>query len=200
THFLGVVSAAYRKGNVKEAKQVRERADGRVVAIARHMMAHGGWLTTHEDITDRARSEKRIAFLAQHDLLTGLANRALFSEKLDYAAKRLKRHGTNVAVLMLDRDKFNAVNDTLGHPAGGRNDFRLFESELTAAADRQKTMEGELREAISGQQFELHYQPVIDVRPGTVSGVEAFVRWHHPDKGLLAPDQFLPLAESSDLM
>src|SRR5439155_27109743 len=118
THFLGVVSAAYRKGNVKEAKQVRERADGRVVAIARHMMQNGGWLTTHEDITDRARNEQRIAFLAQHDLLTGLANRALFSEKLEGAAKRLKRHGTNFTVLMLDLDKFKNVNDTLGHPAG----------------------------------------------------------------------------------
>ncbi len=82
------------------------------------MMANGGWLTTHEDITERARNEKRIAFLAQHDLLTGLANRALFSEKLDDAAKRLKRHGTNFTVLMLDLDKFKNVNDTLGHPAG----------------------------------------------------------------------------------
>ena len=68
------------------AKEIHELADGRVVAIARHAMANGGWLTTHEDITERARNEKRIAFLAQHDLLTGLANRALFSEKLDDAA------------------------------------------------------------------------------------------------------------------
>ena len=84
--------------------------------------------------------------------------------------------------------------------SGGRNDFRVFQPELTEAADRQKSMEGELREAISSQQFELHYQPVIDVRTGAVAGVEAFVRWHHPSKGLLAPDQFLPLAESSGLM
>ena len=79
----------YVKENVKLASEMQELADGRVVAIARHPMANGGWLTTHEDITDRARSEKRIAFLAQHDLLTGLANRALFAEKLDEAAKRL---------------------------------------------------------------------------------------------------------------
>ena len=89
-----------------------------MVAIARHPMANGGWLTTHEDITDRARSEKRIAFLAQHDLLTGLANRVLFAEKLDDAAKRFQRHGTTFTVLMLDLDKFKNVNDTLGHPAG----------------------------------------------------------------------------------
>ena len=94
TNFA-VAPDVYLKENVKLASEVQELADGRVVAIARHPMANGGWLTTHEDITDRARSEKRIAFLAQHDLLTGLANRVLFAEKLDEAAKRLQRHGTN---------------------------------------------------------------------------------------------------------
>ena len=81
-------------GMCETTKDIRELADGRVVAIARHIMPNGGWLTTHEDITERARNEKRIAFLAEHDLLTGLANRALFSEKLDDASKRLQRHGT----------------------------------------------------------------------------------------------------------
>jgi diguanylate cyclase (GGDEF)-like protein len=106
------------KLNVKEASEVRELADGRVIAIARHMMQNGGWLATHEDITVRAQNEKRIAYLAQHDLLTGLANRALFAEKLGDASKRLQRHGTTFTVLMLDLDKFKNVNDTLGHPAG----------------------------------------------------------------------------------
>jgi diguanylate cyclase (GGDEF)-like protein len=264
------------------------------------MMANGGWLTTHEDITERARSEKRIAFLAQHDLLTGLANRALFSEKLDDAAKRFQRHGTTFTVLMLDLDKFKNVNDTLGHPAGdkllvevarrlksslrdtdvvarlggdefaiiqeneqnqseaaiglalriiglieqpvgidghrvgvgtsigiafapehgegaealmqkadlalyaaksgGRNDFRVFQPELTEAADLQKSMETELREAIARNEFEVHYQPVIEAKTGAVSAVEAFVRWDHPSKGILPPDQFLSLAESTGLM
>jgi diguanylate cyclase (GGDEF)-like protein len=117
THFSGV-AGTYLSQNVRNGKEVQELADGRVVAIARHMMPNGGWLTTHEDITERARNEERIAFLAQHDLLTGLANRALFAEKLDGAAKRLKRHGIPFTVLMLDLDKFKHVNDTLGHPAG----------------------------------------------------------------------------------
>ncbi len=300
THFSGVAPDVYLTQNVKEAGEIRELADGRTVAIARHMMAHGGWLTTHEDITDRARNEKRIAFLAQHDLLTGLANRALFAEKLEDAATRLQRHGTTFTVLMLDLDKFKNVNDTLGHPAGdqllvevaqrlssslrdtdvvarlggdefaiiqenekdqsegaialalriiwlieqpfdldghrvgvgtsigiafapehgvdaealmqkadlalyaakagGRNDFRVFQPELSEAADTQKSLENELREAISRNEFELHYQPMIDTRTRAISGVEAFVRWHHPSKGLLAPDQFLPLAKSTGLI
>jgi len=300
TGFSGVALETYLTQNVKQANEVQELADGRVVAIARHMMADGGWLTTHEDITERARNEERIAYLAQHDLLTGLANRALFSEKLDDVAKRLKRHGTNFTVLMLDLDKFKNVNDTLGHPAGdqllvevarrlqsslrdtdvvarlggdefaiiqenernqsegaialalkiialieqpfdlgghsvsvgtsigiafapehgsdaesllqkadvalyaaksgGRNDFRVFQPELTKAADIQKSMESELREGISRGEFELHYQPTVDARTRTVSGVEAFVRWHHPLRGMLAPDQFLPLAESTGLI
>jgi diguanylate cyclase (GGDEF)-like protein len=290
----------YLRVNVKQASEIQELADGRVVAIARHTMPDGGWITTHEDITDRARNERRIAFLAQHDLLTGLANRALFSEKLDEAAKRLVRHGTTFTVLALDLDQFKHVNDTLGHPAGdqllievarrlnaslrdtdvlarfggdefaiiqeneqnqsegaiklalriigilqepfdlnghrvsigtsigiafapehgadagtllkkadlalyaaksgGRNDFRIFQPELTAAADIQRSMEGELRQAISQSELELHYQPVIDVRTRGVCGVEAFVRWHHPLRGLLGADQFLPLAEQTGLM
>jgi diguanylate cyclase (GGDEF)-like protein len=291
---------AYVKLNVKKASELRELADGRVFAITRHTMPNGGWLTTHEDITERAQNEKRIAFLAHHDLLTSLANRALFAEKLDDAAKRLQRHGTIFSVLMLDLDKFKNVNDTLGHPAGdqllvevaqrlrsslrdtdvlarlggdefaiiqeneknqsegaialalriiglieqpfdlnghrvgvgvsigiafapehgtnteillkkadvalyaaksgGRNDFRVFQPELTEAADIQKSMEGELRDALSRSEFELHYQPVVDVKTRRVCGAEAFVYWHHPSKGLLAPDQFLPFAETTGLM
>jgi EAL domain-containing protein (putative c-di-GMP-specific phosphodiesterase class I) len=61
-------------------------------------------------------------------------------------------------------------------------------------------MENELREAILRNEFELHYQPVIDARTRAVSGVEAFVRWHHPSDGMLAPDRFLPLAESTGLI
>lgn len=300
TIFADIDREAYLQNHVKLADEIRDLVDGRVIAISRHAMKDGGWLTTHEDITDRARNEKRIAFLAQHDMLTGLANRALFSEKLDEAAKRLQRHGTNFTVLMLDLDKFKNVNDTLGHPAGdkllvevtkrlksslrdtdvlarlggdefaiiqemeslqregaialalriiglierpfdldghlvrvgtsigiafapdhgadvevllqkadvalyaaktgGRNDYRIFEPELTDAADRQRSMEDELRLALTRDEFELHYQRIVDTKTHNTSAMEAFVRWQHPSKGLLLPCQFLPLAEAIGLM
>jgi PAS domain-containing protein len=84
--------------NLKQTNETQELADGRTVSIARHMMPDGGRLTIHEDITERARNEKRIAFLAQHDLLTGLANRALFAQKLDEAAKRFQRHRISFSI------------------------------------------------------------------------------------------------------
>ncbi|WP_225669350.1 GGDEF domain-containing protein [Bradyrhizobium hereditatis] len=214
-------------------------------------------MTTHEDITDRARNEKKIAFLAQHDLLTGLANRAVFSEKIEKAVRRLQRHGTKFTMLMLDLDKFRMINDTLGHrllievvrrlrsllrdtdvlarlggdefaiiqenetnqregaiglalriidlieqpfdlygqrvvvgtsigiasapehgadtetllqktdlalyaaKSRGRNDFHIFQSHLSEAADLQKSTESELLDAILRNQFELHYQPIL---------------------------------------
>ena len=62
----------------------------------------------------------RMPGMARHDVLTGLANRAEFNAKLEEASKRLRRNGGAVTVMMLDLDKFKAVNDTLGHPAGDR--------------------------------------------------------------------------------
>jgi diguanylate cyclase (GGDEF)-like protein len=280
--------------------RVDEFADGRFVLVTRQPMPHGGWLATHEDITERRRAEAEIVHLARHDGLTGLANRAEFNARLEEASKRLKRNGGALAVMMLDLDKFKDVNDTRGHLAGdrlleevarrlkseirdidvlarlggdefaiiqesgadqqqgatalalriieaitrpfdlngheanvgisigialapvhgieseellrgadlalydakanGRNDFRLFRPEMLEAAHTQKLAESELREAIAGEQFELFYQPVISAETRLLCGVEALVRWRHPVRGLIAPDQFIPLAESTGLI
>ena len=64
----------------------------------------------------------------------------------------------------------------------------------------QQSAERELREAIAQGQFELHYQPVVDVKTRELRGVETLVRWRHPDKGMIAPDHFIPLAESTGLI
>ena len=275
-------------------------ADGRIISIRRSPIDGGGWVATHEDVTDQRRAQAEIAHLARHDVLTGLANRAEFSAKLDEASRRTKRNGDAVTVMMIDLDKFKAVNDTLGHPAGdqllvevaqrlksviretdllarlggdefailqeggnsqhegaialalriiqainqpfdlnghqatvetsigiamapehgsdpedllkradlalydvkanGRNDFRIFQSEMLDAVHAQESAESELREAIEQEQFELHYQQVLDASTRLPCGVEALVRWRHPRKGLIGPDQFIPLAEQTDLI
>jgi diguanylate cyclase (GGDEF)-like protein len=282
------------------SSRVDEFADGRFVLVTRQPMADGGWLATHEDITERRRVEAEIVHLARHDALTGLANRVEFNARLEEACKRVARNGVAVTVMMIDLDDFKAVNDTLGHPAGdqllievgrrlqatiretdvlarlggdefaviqegapdqregastlalqiidaitrpfdlngdlasvgtsigivmapehdvepegllkradlalydakanGRNDFRLFQPEMLEVADMQKAAESELRLAIERNEFELYYQPVVDVETRLLSGVEALVRWKHPAKGMIPPDRFIPLAESTGLI
>jgi diguanylate cyclase (GGDEF)-like protein/PAS domain S-box-containing protein len=282
------------------SSRIDELADGRFVLLARQPMEGGGWLTIIEDITERRRAEAEIVHLARHDVLTGLANRAEFNAKLDEASKRLKRGGGAVTVMMLDLDKFKAVNDTLGHPSGdqllvevarrlqstiretdvlarlggdefailqeggasqhegaialalriinaisqpfdlhgqaagvgtsigiamapengvepeellksadlalydakanGRNDFRIYQAAMREVAHSQQSAESELRDAIARDEFELHYQPVVDVRTRRLCGAEALIRWRHPAKGLIAPDKFIPLAESTGLI
>lgn len=92
--------------------------DGRSIQIVNQPLPDGGWVATHEDITEQRRSAARIAFLAHHDALTGLANRAAISQRIEEAAARERRTGEPFSVLLLDLDRFKQVNDTLGHPAG----------------------------------------------------------------------------------
>jgi len=269
--------------------------DGRVIAVHNSPVADGGWVATHDDITERQRVEARIAHMARHDALTDLGNRVLFREKMEDAIARLRRRNEGFSVFVFDLDLFKAVNDSLGHPVGdallkavaqrlrmatretdavarlggdefailqtvhtdqkesavvlanrllrticapyeieghqivigisigiasapdhgddadqllknadlalyrakseGRNGYRFFEIEMDAEARLRRALEVDLRNAVSRQEFELHYQNVIDVTTLQTCGVEALVRWHHPQHGLIAPDRFIPLAE-----
>jgi EAL domain-containing protein (putative c-di-GMP-specific phosphodiesterase class I) len=84
--------------------------------------------------------------------------------------------------------------------AAGRNRIRVFTPDLRDAAQRKLQLAGELREAIACDQLVLHYQPVLHLPTGACTGVEALVRWQHPERGLLPPMDFIPLAEEHDLI
>ena len=92
--------------------------DGRVISVVNHPVAGGGWVSTHEDVTERQRVEARMAHMARHDALTDLGNRVLFRDEMDAALARLQRTGQGFSIFVFDLDLFKAVNDSLGHPIG----------------------------------------------------------------------------------
>ncbi|MBR1205469.1 EAL domain-containing protein [Bradyrhizobium sp. AUGA SZCCT0051] len=84
--------------------------------------------------------------------------------------------------------------------SGGRGSFRFFEPELDRQLQTRRSLERDMRSALANGEFELHYQPFIHVASGETCGFEALLRWHHPQRGMVSPAQFIPLAEETGLI
>jgi diguanylate cyclase (GGDEF)-like protein/PAS domain S-box-containing protein len=113
----------------------------------------------------------------------------------------------SIGIAMSPGDGIDA--DTLLHHAdvamyhakqNGRNGFQFFSPEMNAHVVERVQMENQLRRALENDEFLLEYQPEIDIDSGLTIGVEALIRWRHPDRGLLLPNEFIPIAEESGLI
>ena len=110
------IRAAARSG--EKMNVTIELQDGRVIEVVNQPTADGGWVATHEEITERKRSEARIAHLAHHDVLTGLPNRAAFNERFATILEQARKSGERFTLVCLDLDRFKFVNDLFGHAVG----------------------------------------------------------------------------------
>jgi diguanylate cyclase (GGDEF)-like protein/PAS domain S-box-containing protein len=109
--------AATMRDIAKRKVNVIQTPDGRSIQILNEPLAHGGWVATHEDITERRRTEEQITHLAHYDALTDLPNRALFHQRLQLELARIAPD-EQLAVFYIDIDEFKSVNDSLGHLIG----------------------------------------------------------------------------------
>jgi diguanylate cyclase (GGDEF)-like protein/PAS domain S-box-containing protein len=261
---------------------------------------HGIVLNTR-DISERKAVERQLERHAFYDTVTGLANRALFRDRVDHALAQAQRTSSTVAVMFMDLDDFKVVNDSFGHPTGdallkavggrvqsclrtgdtaarlGGDEFAILLEERDDAVDpaqiadrimraleapfvvegrelhlgaslgiaygngmqgeaatedllrnadvamytakaqgksrydvyqptMHKTMlqrlelKGEIQKALDRGEFVLHYQPLVSVETKQISGLEALVRWQHSRRGMIAPNEFIPLAEETGLI
>jgi diguanylate cyclase (GGDEF)-like protein len=143
----------YLKQNVRRLEEIQSLADGRSIRILRHPMPDGGWLATFEDITERHAIEAQIHHLAKYDALTGLANRVVLRETIEDACHCLTKREGGFCVLMLDLDRFKAVNDSVGHPGG--------DALLKETASRLKAVlgEGDFAARLGGDEFAILLAP-----------------------------------------
>jgi diguanylate cyclase (GGDEF)-like protein len=105
------------------------------------------------------------------------------------------QHGDNSARLIANADA------AMYHvKKSGRSNFAFFKAEMSTFFPKRLALENELRAALEKNQFVLHYQPKVDMRSSAIVGMEALVRWQHPQKGLISPLEFIPLAEETGLI
>src|SRR4051812_32629326 len=152
---------------------------------------------------------------ALHDALTGLPNRELFRDPIDEAVRSSRRNGDPSVVMIMDLDHFKEINSwrrsrgacrppcaSATHVRGqasGRG-HAIFEPELDRHSRRRLELAGGMRSAINDGQITLSYQPTAELHTGRISGVEALARWNHPEFGIVAPSEFVPIAEQTGLI
>lgn len=145
---------------------------------------------------------------AQQEAAVGLAKRiiAAVSEPYDIAGNQVRigvsigivlapDHGTEPTELLKKADLA-----LYRSKSNGRNDYCFFDPTMSTIANARQKLETELREAIVRNEMELHYQPIVDFKKLELCGVEALIRWRHPQRGLIPPVQFIPLAEETGLI
>src|SRR5437867_648695 len=153
-----------------------------------------GAVMVFKDVSETRAMAMHAVYLAQHDFLTELPNRMLLNDRLTQAIALARRRGHRLAVLFVDLDRFKHVNDSLGHVIG---------DELLQSVARRLVTCVRSSDTISrqgGDEFVLHYQPKIDLEPGAMTGAETLIRWVHPDRGLMFPNDFVPIAEDTGLI
>lgn len=151
-------------------------------------------------ILDEVKGPQEAAAMAS-SIITALAAPYVFPDGQEVYV------GASVGISLYPQDADNAqklvqhANSALFEAKNnGRGAYAFYTQELTQSAKARIEMEAELRRALARQEFELHYQPCVDLSTGRIRSVEALVRWRSPSRGLVPPDQFIPFAEETGLI
>jgi len=139
---------------------------------------------------------------------TTLANKIVLAMRQPFILNDTELHiGSSIGITLYPEDGTDAVTllknadaAMYGVKDSGRDGYRKFSPELSEAADEKLLLENALRLAVRDGDLTLHYQPIIDLRQQRIIAVEALARWPHPERGMVPPDQFIPLAEETKLI